>query len=211
MTPDEFLSRGSPADVQGVATAKVTNNNDPEGLGRVKVTYPWRDANDESFWARRAVPMAGSGRGTFFLPEVEDEVLVGFEEGDLHHPFVVGSLWNGKDEPPTDNADGNNNVRMIQSRRGHKLLMDDAESGGKFEITTDAGHRIVLDDSSGSERIEITDQSEQNTIRMENGAVEITSDADVTIDSRSLKLKGDSIDIESTGSLTIEGRTVDIK
>lgn len=210
MMSGEFPSDSQSADIRGITTAKVTKNKDPEGLGRVKLTYPWRDADDESFWARMATPMAGPGRGTFFLPEVDDEVLVGFEEGDIHHPFVIGSLWNGKQEPPTDNADGNNDVRMIQSRKGHKLVMDDADDGGKFEIATDAGHEIVLDDANGS--VTITDQSGKNTIEMDQtGAIKISSSATVSIESTSLEFEGKNVSLKSTGPLTIEGRPVDIK
>ena len=82
----------------GVVVGIVTNNQDPENMHRVKVRFPWLSNDVESNWARVAAPMAGKGRGAYFLPEVDDEVLVAFEHGQVDHPFVVGCLWNGKDD-----------------------------------------------------------------------------------------------------------------
>ena len=87
----------------GVTLGLVTNNQDPEKLGRIKVKFPWLSDEDESNWARIITPMAGDDRGMFFLPEVDDEVLVAFEQGDMRFPFVLGSLWNGQDKPPETN------------------------------------------------------------------------------------------------------------
>src|SRR5687768_7153196 len=83
----------------GVVIGIITNNKDPDKLGRVKVKFPWLSDTDESFWARTATPMAGNQRGMYFLPEVDDEVLVAFEHGDLRFPYIIGALWNGKDKP----------------------------------------------------------------------------------------------------------------
>jgi uncharacterized protein involved in type VI secretion and phage assembly len=84
--------------ITGVVIGIVTNNQDPDRLGRVKVRFPWLSGGTESHWARVATPMAGNGRGLYFLPEVDDEVLVLFERGDVRFPFVIGALWNGKDQ-----------------------------------------------------------------------------------------------------------------
>ena len=111
--------------IYGVVVGIVTNNNDPEGLGRVKLSFPWRDCEQESYWARIATMMAGNERGTYFLPEVEDEVLVAFERGDINEPYVIGMLWNGKDKPPGDNSDGKNNVKKIKTKNGHELVFSD--------------------------------------------------------------------------------------
>ena len=138
MAPSEAESR-----FYGVALGVVTNNKDPDKLGRVKVKLPWMDEQAESYWARIVSPMAGKERGFFFLPEVDDEVLVAFEHGDPEHPFVMGALWNGKDKPPLDNADGKNDVRVIKSR---------------------SGHVIRLTDKQGEEKIEIVDKSTKNSI-----------------------------------------------
>ena len=86
----------------GVVVGIVTDNDDPERLGRVKLRFPSLSADYESHWARVAAPGNGASRGTVWIPEVNDEVLVAFEGGDRQRPFVLGGLWNGKDTPPPD-------------------------------------------------------------------------------------------------------------
>jgi len=84
----------------GVVIAIVKNLHDPEGQGRIEVQFPWLSDSLRSSWAPVAAPLAGKQRGMFFMPEVDDEVLVAFEHGSFNHPYVVGYLWNGKDIPP---------------------------------------------------------------------------------------------------------------
>ena len=195
--------------VLGVVTGIVTNNQDPDGLGRVKVKLPRISGEDESNWARIASLMAGKDRGAFFLPEVEDEVLVAFEFGDISRPYVLGALWNGVDTPPADNADGENNIRVIKSR---------------------SGHIIRLNDKDGEEKIEIIDKSEKNlvTIDTKEKTITISSDQDITllapngkvlIDAKELELKsaadakigaGGKLNVEASGDLTAKGATINL-
>ena len=201
------------ASVPGVAVGVVTDNEDPEGMGRVKVGLPWRADDDESYWARIAVPMAGPDRGTYFLPEVDDEVLVAFDAGEIRHPYVLGALWNGEDAPPETNRDGKNDVREIRSRSGHELVFDDAESAGSLEITTSGGHSVVLDDATGGETITIEDSSGQNSIEFDatEGSLDIESGATLSIEAPSVEIAGDgSLKLESNGVLTIKGALVKI-
>src|SRR5262245_16193614 len=131
----DLLSQGpAPDRIYGVVSGIVTNNQDPDKLGRVKVRFPWLSESDESWWARVATPMAGKDRGAYFLPEVDDEVLVAFEHGQVDHPFVIGCLWNGKDDAPESNADGENNHRTIKSRSGHVLRFNDKSGSETIEI-----------------------------------------------------------------------------
>ncbi|MBD2449052.1 phage tail protein [Nostoc sp. FACHB-152] len=139
----------------GVTVGVVTNNQDPENLGRVKVKFPWLSAEDESDWARVLTPMAGNDRGIYFLPEVDDEVLVAFEQGDINFPYILGALWNGKDKPPVQNEDGSNNQRVIKSRSGHLIILDDTEKGEK----------IIIQDTTGNNKIEF--DSSTNTINIQ--------------------------------------------
>jgi uncharacterized protein involved in type VI secretion and phage assembly len=141
--------------VYGVAAGIVTNNKDPNKMGRVKLKFPWLSDSNETHWVRIATLMSGGQRGSFFLPEVDDEVLVAFEHGDLNSPFVIGCLWNGKDKPPETNNDGKNNIRKIKSRSGHEIVFDDTDQKEKVEIKTNAGPKITLDDASGKEKVEI--------------------------------------------------------
>ena len=160
----ELVNRNGNGHGQGshsVVVGIVTNNQDPDGMARVKVRFPWLAEDAESHWIRIASPMAGNGRGMVFLPEVDDEVLLAFENGDLNRPYVLGALWNGEDNPPETNSDGRNNIRKIRSRSGHEIVFNDTSGTEKLEIKTNAGHQIVLDDSSGQEKIEIKGQNWQ--------------------------------------------------
>ena len=150
--------------VYGVVPALVTNNVDPDNLGRVKVTYPWLNDNDESFWARQALLMAGKKRGSFFLPEVNDEVLVAFEHGDVQFPYILGMLWNGVDLNTYDNRNKKNNIRAITSRSGHELIFDDnkSEKKEKVIIHTKKNHHLTFDDTDKAEKISLIDTTKDN-------------------------------------------------
>ena len=199
--------------IRGVATGIVTDNEDPAGMGRVKLTFPWRAEEGESFWARMATTMAGGDRGTYFLPEVGDEVLVAFEDGDIHYPYVLGALWSGEEKPPEDNADGKNDVRTIRSRSGHEITLDDADTAGKIEIVTSGGHTIVLDDSAGSEKIRIADRTGENTVEFDSttGSIDVSSAASVSVESAMIEIKGQgNVTVEAGGILTLKGALVKI-
>ncbi|MEO7715882.1 MAG: VgrG-related protein [Capsulimonas sp.] len=133
-----------------IVVGLVTDNVDPENLGRVKVKYPWLTEDHTSYWARQSAPMAGPGRGFYFLPEVDDEVLVAFEHGDIRRPYIIGALWNGKDKPIEGNskaiAGGKVNRRTIMTRIGHTVLLDDTDGTGEMRLTTASGHYITLND-----------------------------------------------------------------
>lgn len=184
-------------EITGVRVGIVRDNEDPENLGRVKLEFPWRDADDQSYWARIATAMTGDGYGTYFLPEVEDEVLVGFENGDIHSPIVVGSLWSGNRKPPEDNADGNNDVRKIETRSGHVVEFDDNDQEGAVTIETAAGHTVTLDDASGSEAVTIEDNG-GNSVSMDSNAGEIAIEANTEI-----SLSAPTIELSADGEITI--------
>src|SRR5687768_6151379 len=136
---------------------EVTHNKDPKKCGRVKMTYPWRENSPESAWARIATLPRGKDRGTVWLPEVGDEVLVAFEKGDIDHPYVLGGLWNGVDVPPEKNEDGNNDTKMIKTRCGHQVKFFDKAGEEQIEIKTQGGHVLLMDDKAGSAQVEIKD------------------------------------------------------
>jgi uncharacterized protein involved in type VI secretion and phage assembly len=130
--------------------ALVTDNKDPSKLGRVKVKYPVLSQEDTSSWAPIIMLGAGKNRGWFFIPEIDDEVLVMFEHGDITRPLIVGTLWNGKDKPPDKNP-GNNPRRVIKSRQGSKITFDDddlkiiiEDGAGKAKITFDSNSNKIL-------------------------------------------------------------------
>jgi uncharacterized protein involved in type VI secretion and phage assembly len=191
MSPDLLgqANRSNGRRIYGVAVGLVIDNKDPQALGRVRLKLPALSDDEIGHWARIAVLMAGADRGTVFLPEVGDEVLVAFEHGDIARPYVLGGLWNGQDKPPETNADGKNNLRLVKSR---------------------SGHLIRLDDSDGAEKIEIVDKSGGNSITVDtaNNAITITSAADVTIDAPqgTLKLSAQTIEISSSANTEVKAQ-----
>ncbi len=203
---DQLFQRGS---LTGVMVAIVTNNEDPDGMGRVKLKLPWLSDDYESDWARIATLMAGPDRGVYFLPEVDDEVLIAFEHGDIRRPMVLGFLWNGVDAPPMTNDDGENNIRMIKSRSGHMVRLDDTDGGEKIEIIgKDEKDSIVIDANENT--ISITAEADINLSAPNGKIVMECSELEITASS-SAKLTGDSsIDVEASSTLTLKGSTVEI-
>lgn len=192
--------------VYGVVIGIVTNNKDPENHGRVKVRFPWLSDSEESWWARIATMMAGPGRGSYFLPEVDDEVMVAFDHGDVRFPYVLGALWNGKDKAPDDNSDGENNRRVIQSRSGHVFKFDDKKGKEKIEVTSKSGHVVRLDDAAGSEKVEVIDKTGRNSITIKS-----TDNSMTIVCEGQLKIEALGIDISAKTGVKIAGNTtVDI-
>jgi len=138
--------------------ALVTDNKDPSKLGRVKIKIPVLSNTDTTWWAPIVMLGAGKNRGWFFIPEVDDEVLVLFEHGDVNRPLVVGALWNGKDKPPDKNPGGNPR-RVIKSRAGSKITFDDDQM------------KLVIEDGTGKGRI--TFDSNANKVTIESLAGDV--------------------------------------
>ncbi|GGA02203.1 phage baseplate assembly protein V [Okeania sp. KiyG1] len=171
----------------GVTIGIVTNNKDPEGLGRIKVKFPWLSENEESYWARILTPMAGNDRGIYFLPEVDDEVLVAFEQGDMNVPYILGALWNGKDKPPAKNDDGKNNQRMIKSRSGHQIILDDTKGKEQIIIQDKTGkNQILIDSKENNMNIKV---EKDLTIETKGKIILKSSDDDVSIECNNLSIK----------------------
>jgi uncharacterized protein involved in type VI secretion and phage assembly len=166
----------------GVFPATVLDNKDPDGMGRVMVTLPWcPDTGGDRYeaWARLATFMGGHNRGSWFIPDVNDEVLVSFEAGDVRRPYVIGALWNGQDSPPeTMDGAGNNYKKVLRSRNGVKITLDDQDGQEQFIVETPGGQKITLKDGPGS--VEIVD-SNGNSIKMETSGITINASGKVTI------------------------------
>jgi len=193
--------------IYGVVTATVTNTKDPDQKGRIKVKYEWMGEAKaiESDWARVVSFMAGNARGAHFLPDVKDEVLVAFEHGNINYPYVVGALYNAKDKVIEKNADGKNNIKMIKSRAGHTISLDDSKNAEKFILKDSAGKRLVTFD------VKAKSLTIENT---EAGDIVIKSKGDVKISSdKNLELSGKSgVKItSSSGDINLEGKNVNIK
>lgn len=193
--------RGNEGQWYGVVVGIVTNNRDPDNMHRVKVRFPWLNQEDDSNWARVVSPMAGNGRGAYFLPEVHDEVLVAFEHGSIEHPYVIGSLWSGEDKAPESNSDGANNNRSIKSRSGHVIRLCDSAGSESIEIIDKSGNNKIVIDSSA------------NKISMKaTGDIEISSSTGkITLSAIGIELKSQAnVDVTATAQVNVKGAMVNI-
>jgi uncharacterized protein involved in type VI secretion and phage assembly len=222
--PSELIERESRNRIYGVTVAIVTDNVHPTGMYMVKVRFPWlpnggQSGGENSDWCRIATFGAGKDRGMFCLPEVDDEVLVAFEHGDIARPYVLGTLWNGKDEAILDNKSktlkdlkpssvmnkGNNQKddrRVFKSRSKHILEFNDNADDPRFQIVTGQGHRIVLDDKGNEpNKIEIYDGKEENYILIDNKNKKITIETktgDMLLKAKNtIRLEAKTIETES--------------
>lgn len=219
------------AGIQGMVIGIVTNNKDPDELGRIRVKFPWLSDSDESAWARIVSPMAGGGRGLLYIPEVDDEVLVGFEHGDIHRPFIMGALWNGKDKLPMNasqavGGDGKVNKRVIKSRSGHTVTLDDTSGSEEITIVDKTGsNKIVFHSPDNSMQIQVQgdltiEAQGKLTLKAMKG-VEMSSDTDVSIKGQTgidvssqstLKLSGQaSAELSSSAEAKVDGSLVNIQ
>jgi phage baseplate assembly protein V len=152
--------------------------------------------------------MAGETRGTYFLPEIGDEVLVAADSGDPSHVFVIGALWNGQQSPPTTNSDGKNNERLIRSRSGHELRFNDDASAPEVDLMLADGKHVQMDKDGI-----VVDDGNQNTITIESnsGAISITASQSLNLEGTtvSIQAKG-SMEIKASGTLTLKGAMVQI-
>jgi uncharacterized protein involved in type VI secretion and phage assembly len=203
--------------IVGVVNAIVTNNQDPEGWGRVKLKFPWLSDDIESNWARIATPMAGKEMGVYFLPEVNDEVLVMFERGDMRFPYVLGGLWNGQDSPPATNDDGKNHVRLIKSRSGHIVRLTDEPGKEKIEILDKTGkNQIVIDTASNTLTIstdkDIILSAKKGKISLAAQTIELDADNEIGIKSKgTANLEAQAtMGIKTNAAMNINGSVVNI-
>lgn len=189
----------------GVVTGIVKSLDDPQGQGRIQVLFPWLSDTQRSAWAPVAAPMAGPSRGQFFMPEIDDEVLVAFEHGSFEHPFILGFLWNGVDKPP----ETTNQNRIIKTPGGHELRFEDKDGEQKVIVKSNGGHQITLDDSSDAPSITIK-TSKDHSLVLDDQAQSITVK---TSQGQSLALddQGQSIELKGGGrTLKLEGGKVQI-
>jgi uncharacterized protein involved in type VI secretion and phage assembly len=189
----------------GVFPAQVTDLRDPDGLGRVKVALPWSpDSGGARYeaWARIATLFAGNDRGSWCIPDPGDEVLVAFQGGDPRWPYVLGGLWNGKDAPPQSmDGSGANDLKVIRSRNGVKVTLDDADGKERFQVETPGGQKLTLKDGPGA--IEIVD-SNGNSVKLESSGVTVTASAKVTVNASTAEISAGMLTVNA-GMSTFSG------
>ena len=198
-----------PKKIYGVVVGIVRNLLDPMGLGRVQVVFPWLDSEDEGPWARVAVPMAGMAHGFYFIPDIDDEVLVAFEHGDLKAPYIIGSLWNGMAPPPLPSPLAQ--MRMIRTPLGNQIVF--TEEPPSIVITTsDMTHTVTI----SSAGIQIV--SDTNIINMTPDGISITganinliSEGNISISGSNVTVSGSaSTSVQSAGICSVKGSLVEI-
>jgi uncharacterized protein involved in type VI secretion and phage assembly len=189
----------------GVYPATVTKIKDDAAQGRVRVKLPWSpDDASGGFeaWARVATLMAGGDRGTWFMPEVGDEVLVAFAGGNPSAPCVLGALWNGQDAPPEsmDSAE-KNHIKKIVSRNGVAVTLDDHDGQEQFIVETPGGNSITLKDGPGS--IEVKD-SNGNTVTLDSSGVSVQTSSTVQVQASSVTVTASDVTVNA-GMATFSG------
>lgn len=187
---DERVPSGLGGRWYGVYPALVTDvKGDPDGMGRVKITLPWApDPGDGHYeaWARVATLMAGKDRGSWFIPDKDDEVLVAFEGGDPRRPYVLGGLWNGRDKPPeTMDGAGKNARKVLRSRNGVQVTLDDSDGRESLVLETPGGQKVTLKDGPGA--IELVD-SNGNSVKLSPSGVAIESAGKVSVTATQLEV-----------------------
>ena len=182
----------------GVLPALVIDIKDPDNQGRVKITLPWSpDAQGARYegWARLATLFGGNNRGSWFIPDVDDEVLVAFEHGDPRRPYVLGGLWNGRDSAPASmDGAGNNYQKVLRSRNGVKVTLDDQDGQEKLVLETPGGQKVTLKDGPGAVIIE---DSNGNSVKLEAAGITVTASTKVTVNASQVAVSAGMVTVDA--------------
>ena len=190
---------GGDAKMFGVEVAQVTDTKDPDKVGRVKVKFLRLPTGPVSDWVRVLMPAAGAGRGFYWLPEVNDEVLVAFERGEAQRAYVIGALWNGKDKPMKDAYKDDNSTRMIQTKSGHQVIFHDKKGEEK----------IIIADKSGKRTVTWDVKAKKFMIEAKEGDVYITAEKKIVLSCEDLEIKTKKttkMDVGSTFDLNVKDK-----
>jgi hypothetical protein len=176
----------------------VTNNDDPDKLGRVKVRFPTLSDADESTWARVATPGGGAQRGLQWLPEVGDEVLVGFELDDKTRPMILGGLWSRKDKPPQADATqgGQTTLRLLASRKNHRVVLTDDPKSAVDLTLGDSKSALHLEKAesslNGEQKLQITGATIEikatQKLVIEAPQIEVTARSELKLTGKPIRL-----------------------
>ena len=239
MLGESHQGRSNSSRMQGGMIAKVVDNVDPEGRYRVRVSFPWladsyskettsdgSESKVQSTWARITTMMSGGDMGSFWLPEVDDEVMVQFEEGDFSRPIVMGSLWNGdakspgkitfspdnkEAEVPNSSQGGKNDYRFLRSRSGHALGFVDKEGEGALSLRSAKRAELYLDDTDGKERVCLYDSNQNQwlTIDTANKKITLQTDTgDILIKAKEkIRVECKSLEIETEKGIDVKAGT----
>jgi uncharacterized protein involved in type VI secretion and phage assembly len=196
----------------GVVEALVEENvGDPGKEGRVKVRFPWYSDDTVTEWCRVAQLYAGNGYGSCWVPEKGDEVLVAFVHGDMNRPIVLGGLYNGVDKPPTS-RERDEDRKLLRTRAGHQLLLEDTADARKIQLTTAGGHTLELDDQGQKVALRT---SQGHALTLDDGGQAITLETSggqtITLDGASgtVTVKATSVQVQAS-TVAIQASTVEL-
>lgn len=227
----QALVEPAPAPGRDAVVGIVTNNKDPQDRGRVKVKFPWLADDIESHWARLVAPGGGPERGVYWLPEINDEVLVMFEQGDVNRPYVLGGLWNGRDKPAAPAGEvlqgGAVRTRILRTRKGHTLTFIDDGADEGIRIRTAGGHTVMLSDKDREVVVKTTDghvftlsDADKKLVAKSTGDMELTCQGNLKIGAPmgAIEIQGNTYklsasatgEVKAGAKLTINGATVAI-
>ena len=183
----------------GVYPAIVIDNVDPENTGRLKVRLPQVLVSGErgyEVWARIATLMAGANRGTWFIPDVNDEVVVAFEQGDLSRPYVLGALWNGANPPP-EKMEVDNSKKLLRSRNGVKITLDDQGGRESVIIETPGGQKLTLEDGPGAV---VRTDSNGNSVELKTNGITVNAASKVTLNASTVEINAGLLSVSAAVS-----------
>ncbi len=193
-----MITESSENRISGVAVAQVISNTDITGQGRVQLKLPWLP--DFEPWARVAVLLAGNNRGTYFIPQEGDEVLVAFEQGDVRQPFVIGCLWNASDTPPAASPLDPVAKRIIRTPQGHVLEFDDTLQS--ITITTLSKQTIKMD----ATQIKLSTASDTASITLDtSGSISVKGSVSIELKAPTITLDGTNVTVKGSARASIEG------
>ncbi len=194
---EEEMTSGQDQKIYGVALAQVISNIDLKSLGRVQLLLPWLPGYQP--WARVAVLAAGMGSGTYFIPQIGDEVLVAFNQGDIREPYVIGCLWNSTDRPPALATTDPLTKRKIRTLTGNEIAID--ETTQSITITNSTQQTVTIDplqikvsNTTGTASLTITTA----------GTVSIEASTSLELKSAKISIKAGTLDLTGAGNATLK-------
>lgn len=177
--------------------ARVVSVDDPERMNRVQVRLIACDDAEEQdapLWARVVCPFAGKDRGAFLIPDVDDEVLVVFHNGDPSYPLVLGGLWNGDATAPAEIGADGNRLKVIRSKNGVTVTLDDRSGQERFVAETPGGQRITLSDGPGKVLIE---DANGNSVELASAGMTVTAAATVKVQVPKVEISAGMVDVNT--------------
>jgi uncharacterized protein involved in type VI secretion and phage assembly len=203
MSPETILARPAALFAQA-QLARVVSLGDPESRNRVQirlVAFDALDGQDAPLWARVVCPFAGDDRGAFWMPDVDDEVLVVFAGGDPRYPLVLGGLWNGAVAAPADIGAAGNTTKRLRSKNGITVTMEDRQGQETLTLETPGGQTLTLKDGPG--KVEIKD-SNGNSVTLESAGITVQAAAKVTVQAAQVAVSAGMVQVDA-GMSTFSG------